>query len=127
MAVEKLCPPSTRKLMREQGVLVLDGDAIDEAQLKAARVERAEFVIASCNDDGTNAAIAAKVDRILGRLLTRKSALVCRTLIRHPDILRLLSDEKFLVAKLPQCRVNFSDLDQHAVAARRVIRMHRWI
>jgi len=123
VAIEKSCSPSTRQLMRNEGVLILDGDASDEGQLKAAQVHRAEFVIASCKDDQTNAAIAALVGKVLGSVSGRSVPLVCRTLIGNPDTRQLLSRHPLFSDTL-RYRVNFSDLDQHGVAARQAFRLY---
>ena len=123
VAIEKSCSHSTRQLMRNEGVLILDGDANDEGQLKPAQVHRAEFVIASCEDDQTNAAIAAMVGKVLGSARGRSVPLVCRTMIGNPDTRQLLSRHPLFSDAL-RYRVNFSDLDQHAVAARQAFRLY---
>lgn len=124
VAIEKSCPSSTRQLMREQGVLVFDGDATDEGQLRAARVDRAEFVVASGPDDQTNVAIAATVARAFEPAGDRAAPLVCRTLIGNPDTRHVLSRQPLFSANPARYRVNFSDLDQHAVAARQALRLY---
>jgi hypothetical protein len=43
---------------REQGVVVLIGDATDRSLLCKARAHKAKYLIAVCTDDGTNAKIA---------------------------------------------------------------------
>jgi len=123
VAIEKSCPPSKRQLMRDQGVLVLVGDATEDAQLGAAQVGRADFVIASCEDDQTNAAIAAMVGKVLGSASSRSVPLVCRALIGNPHIRQLLSRHPLFSDPL-RYRVNFSDLDRHAVAARQAFRLY---
>jgi len=124
VAIERSCPLEARHLMREQGVLILDGDAADEGQLRTAQVDRAEFVVASCVEDETDAAIAASVDKILASSAKSGNALICRTLIRNPYLQRLLSKQKFFNTSLRRYRVNFSDLDEHAVAARQALVRH---
>jgi hypothetical protein len=120
VAIEKSCPHSKRESMRKKHVLVLDGDATDVAQLKEARVHNAEFVVASCLDDGTNVAIAAQVGKLLKSAPARAEQLVCRALIANTDTRQLLYSRPELQAQ-PQYRVNFSDLDQHALVARKAL------
>jgi len=124
VAIEKSCPPAMREAMRDQGVLVLDGDASGEDQLKAAQIHRADFVVAACPDDRTNVAIAAAAGKILASSRQRTAPVLCRTLIRNPDTRQLLSKQALLTADPLRYRVNFSDLDEHSVAARRVLRFH---
>jgi hypothetical protein len=123
VAIESQCPQATRQLMRQHGVLVLDGDATEESQLEGARIQRAEFVVASCHDDQTNIALAAAIGKLAESARGRHNALICRTLIENPDTRRLLSSASFS-SDDSRYRVNFTDLDQHAVAARQALRMY---
>lgn len=122
VAIEKSCPTSKRESMREKGVLVLDGDATEEAQLKQARVQNAGFVVASCPEDGTNVAIAARVGKLLESAPSRREQLVCRTLIADAEVRQLLYGNPLFQAS-SRYRVNFSDLDRHALAARQALRL----
>ncbi len=125
VAIEKSCSASKREAMREKGVLVLDGDATENAQLEQARVQSAEFVVAACPQDGTNVAIAAEVGKLMESAPAREAqllCLLCRTLIENAETRRLLYGNPAFQAS-PRYRVNFSDLDRHALAARQALRM----
>ncbi|MGO8797365.1 MAG: NAD-binding protein [Candidatus Sulfotelmatobacter sp.] len=122
VAIENSCSASKREAMREKGVLVLDGDATQNAQLKQARVQSAEFVVASCPEDGTNIAIAAEVGKLMDSAPSRHAQLVCRTLVGNAETRRLLYGNSAFQTT-PGYRVNFSDLDRHALAARQALRM----
>jgi voltage-gated potassium channel Kch len=125
VAIEKSCPPAVSQLMRDQRVIVLDGDAVDEEQLKTARVKSAEFVVATCPDDETNVAIAAAVGNILASPEEQRGRpLVCRTLIGNPITRQLLSSQNLFPGVSSRYHVNFSDLDRYAVAARQALRLH---
>jgi voltage-gated potassium channel Kch len=122
VAIEKSCSASKREAMREKGVLVLDRDATENAQLKQARVQSAEFVVAACPQDGTNIAIAAEVGKLMEAAPSRDAQLVCRALIGSTETRRLLYGNSAFQAT-PRYRVNFSDLDRHALAARQALRI----
>lgn len=123
VAIEKSCPASKRESLCEKGVLVLDGDATEPSQLKQARVQSAEFVVASCLQDGINVAIAAEVGKLMDSTPSRNGQLICRTLIANAETRRLLyANSAFQTT--PKYRVNFSDLDRPALAARQALRMY---
>ncbi|MEK6324289.1 MAG: NAD-binding protein [Acidobacteriota bacterium] len=50
---------------REGGIVVLQGDATDQAVLRKARVHRARHLIAICGNDGANVQIAVQAHQLL--------------------------------------------------------------
>src|ERR1041385_5816267 len=59
VAIEKHADPTTLELARKHGVLVFAADACDISQLRKACVHRAEFIVAACDDDKVNVAVAS--------------------------------------------------------------------
>lgn len=118
------------------GVLVIDGDACDPAVLRRARVRRAEFVVAACQEDRVNIAIAFRVGELLPTEWKRKKPLVCRLLLTDASVRTLLADPGMFPSGLtaatvprnerdrPLYRVNFSDLDLYDTAARQLFRIY---
>jgi hypothetical protein len=115
---------------RAVGIEVIEGNATEPAILKRARVDQSEFVIATCQEDRTNFAIAAHIRDILPSTLERRYPLVCRLLLRNYDLRSLVADESFFLAgdssekRLPY-HINFGDLDLFDTAARRCLRKHQ--
>lgn len=124
IAIEKSCPPPVHELLQHHGVILIDGDATEEKQLKTAKVHRAELVIATCSDDQTNLAVAATVRQILASSNANNRPVVCRTLIRDPATRVLLSRQGFFRDNPSRYQVNYGDLDRHAVAARLALKTH---
>lgn len=125
VAIEKQSSPGTAVAQaRASGVLVLEGNAIDPAQLRRARVGRAEFLVAACQDDHTNVAIAALVGQLVQPQKKRVRPLVCRALIRDPKLRALMSDESLFPNTGSSYRVNFSDLGFEDTAARQAFRRY---
>jgi len=54
------------KACRREGAFVLIGNALDVHNLRAARVDRADSLIAVCDDDGVNAQIAVRARELVG-------------------------------------------------------------
>lgn len=123
VAVEKQPAPVVLEKAREAGVLVLEGDAQDSNQLRRARVGRADFVIAACEKDRTNVAIAALAGQF-AQSESRVAPLVCRLVIQEPKLRAVLSNETVFPNTGTAYRVNFSDLDLEDTAARQALRRY---
>ncbi|NIM92879.1 MAG: hypothetical protein GTO18_04090 [Anaerolineales bacterium] len=54
--------------LRVRGAIVLTGDATDPAVLQHASIHRARYLIAVCEDDGTNAEIAVQTQNLIADL-----------------------------------------------------------
>jgi hypothetical protein len=132
VAIESEPLPAAIEEARHSGVLVIDGDARELRTLRRARVERAAFVIAACRADETNIAIAAHVGQALPPTLARNEPLVCRLLLRDPQLRKLLTDESlFPMAKgarpgdrVENYHLNFNDLNLYETAARQCLRKY---
>lgn len=122
VAIEKDPAPDALARARASGVLVLEGDARDPAQLRRARIERADFLLAACKYDQTNVAVAALVGQFSRPNKKRAGPLVCRLLIRDSTLRPLVSNEALYPHTGSAYRVNFTDLDLEDTAARQAIR-----
>jgi len=128
VAIDRQAPAGIERA-RSRGILVLEGDACDAALLRRARVAQSAFVVASCNEDHTNVAIAALVGRLLPPSPRRDRPLVCRLMVRDGELRRLLARESLLpvtgddnASEKPGYRVNFQDLHIQDTAARQALR-----
>ena len=90
---------------RDEGVVVLVGDAVDDVREDRVGIERASIIVAACGDDGVNAEVAIATRRALEtararrhplrRLLRRvggrsRRPLECFVHIDDPELCRLL-------------------------------------
>jgi TrkA family protein/RyR domain-containing protein len=123
VAVEKQPASATLEKARASGVLVLEGDAQDLAQLRRARVGRADFLIAACEKDQTNVAIASLAGQF-AQGDKRVAPLVCRLMIQEPRLRAALSSETYFPNTGNAYRVNFNDLDLEDTAARQALRAY---
>ena len=78
--------------LRVRGAIVLIGDATDHAVLRRAAVHRAKYLLAVCDDDGTNAEIAVQASKIAD---TRdRHRLTCIIHIVDPRLCDLLREHE---------------------------------
>ena len=131
IAIEQRGNTDAIEQARANGVEVIEGDAGDEAVLREAQVERADFIVAACREDQINIAIAARVGQLLPPRLERREPLVCRLLITDYELRSLLADESLFPSlngggreMRSKYRINFGDLNLHDTAARQCLRMH---
>ena len=124
VAIEKGAGRGALESARKSGALVLEGDARDLSQLRQARIERAEFIVAACRNDQTNIAIAALAGQLAAARNRPSEPLICRLLIRDAKLRSLVSDEAVFPRAGPSYRVNFRDLDPEATAARQAFRRY---
>jgi hypothetical protein len=82
--------PSSLRECREQGILVLPGDATQAMTLRLAGVEHARYLIGVCDSDGTNALIAATARGILPEKPER--LLTCVLHIEEPSLCATLEE-----------------------------------
>ncbi len=76
--------PSSLRECREQGILVLPGDATQAMTLRLAGVEQARYLVAVADADGTNALIAATARAVLPEKPER--LLTCVLHIEEPSL-----------------------------------------
>jgi len=121
--IEKHGKQASFEQARKAGVLLLAGDACDTALLRKARVGRAEFIVAACDDDQTNVAVASLVGQFVAPDSRREAPLICRLLIRDPKVRQLLNKETIFPGVGIDYRINFSDLNPDDTASRQALRL----
>lgn len=108
---------------KNNGSIVILGNAMDPHILKKAKLIKALRLIAVCQDDGLNAAIAAQAREMLpGK---RKKTLTCIIHIVDPQLFRLLKEREFEIEKTKQndlFRLEFFNLFD--LTARTLIQEH---
>lgn len=104
---------------REEGVVVLVGDASDRTMLRKARTHRARLLFSVVGDDGANAEAAGQVRRLVK---DRASSLTCLVHIVEPQLRDLLSEREFLTTNSENFRLEFFNVYQEG--ARALLRAH---
>ncbi|MFQ5864543.1 MAG: NAD-binding protein [bacterium] len=90
---------------REQGALVMIGNAVDQVLLRQARVHRAKHLISVCGDDGVNAEVA-----VLARELVKDrqgEVLTCIVHIVDPQLCHLLREQEIGTGRVDAFRLEF--------------------
>lgn len=101
---------SSAKRFREEGTIVLIGDAQDSTILRKARVGRAKWIVCVCSDDETNAQICAQSwDLSLGE---PGPAVTCLVHIVSPELCELLRLETIKRDQTGRFRVEFFNIFQ---------------
>ena len=80
------------KSCREQGMVVLLGDATDPTLLNIAGVSRAEGLFAVCDHDGVNAEIALRAQQLTQN--RKGDALICQLHVSDPKLCDLLREQQ---------------------------------
>ena len=79
---------------REQGAIVLIGDATNPTTLQKAGIRKARYIVALCNEDGVNVEIAMRAQELsVGR---GRNALTCVIHIVDPQLCELMRDQEIL-------------------------------
>lgn len=89
--------------LREAGAILVLGDAMDPAVLVRASVPKAKFLIAVCEDDGTNAEIAVQSQNLLTNL--NRDPLTCFIHIVDPALCDLLRENEIEGKRFPALRL----------------------
>jgi len=78
--------------LRVRGAIILTGDATDRAVLQHASVHKARYLIAVCEDDGTNAEIAVQAQNLIADL--DRDPLTCIIHVVDPRLCDLLRENE---------------------------------
>jgi hypothetical protein len=89
--------------LRVRGAIVVIGDATDPAVLRRASVMRAQYLIAVCEDDGTNAEIAFQAQNLVNELY--RDPLTCIIHVVDPRLCELLREKEFGGITFPGLRL----------------------
>jgi len=105
---------------RDEGLIVVIGDATQAQVLRRANVRSAAHVIAVCGDDGANAAIAGTVHALVaGR---RAKPIVCAVHVVDPRLCELLRGQELSPAFAGAVRLELFNV--YAVGARELLVEH---
>ena len=105
---------------REEGAIVLIGNAAQNAMLRKARVHRARYLFSVFPDDGANAEVAGLARELVKN---RKGvALTCLIHILEPQLRDLLSEREFATTGVGGFHLDFFNVFQ--TGARTLIKTH---
>ena len=90
---------------REQGIIVLIGNAGNQELLRQARVQRAKHVVSVCDDDGANAEVAVHAREQVGD--RQRKALTSILHIVDPQLCDLLREREIEMGKVDAFRLEF--------------------
>ena len=90
---------------REQGAIVLIGDATNQELLRQARVPKAKYLISVCGDDGTNAEVAVHARELVGDRGGR--AFTSFVHIVDPQLCELLRERELATERADVFRLEF--------------------
>lgn len=101
---------------REQGALIIVGDASHEYYLRKAVIERARCLFTASGDDETNTRIALTAQSILGQSsgAFREEPLTCYIHLEDPRLTRLLKVEEFAAVEENIIRFEFFNIYHNA-------------
>ncbi len=132
VAIERSGAAGSIATAANAGVAVLVGDATSPATLSHAAVDRASKIIAVCDDEQTNVAIAATVGELLagrrsaGESSKKKSGdaccLECWIFITDPRLRQTFQLDQLFPHTGEHYQVNVRGLDLFELAARQVLR-----
>ncbi len=88
---------------RRLGVIVISGNAADNAILAKAKLQKAKYLITVCGDDGVNADIAAHAREMVKR--NRENVLTCFVHIVDPDLCDFLTEQEMATRKADSFRL----------------------
>lgn len=105
---------------RDEGFIVVTGDATQPDVLRRARVGAAAQVIGVCGDDGANAAIVATVyGLVAGR---RRTPILCAVHVVDPHLCELLREQELSPAFFGTVRLELFNV--YALGAREMLAEH---
>ena len=92
-------------MCRDHDIFVLLGNATDQDMLRKAQVNKAQYLIAVCGDDGANAAISVQVRELLHG--SKRRALFCLVHISDFNLWRLLKEREITAPADDAFRMEF--------------------
>lgn len=93
---------------RDNGIIVLIGDATDRDLLQRAHVQTASHVVSACTSDGTNAEVAVYAHDLARS--RRSGVLTCAIRILDPQLCALLREQEIATDYSDPFRLEFFDL-----------------
>jgi hypothetical protein len=108
VAIEKNLANPQVSLCRDQGIIVLIGDATEEASLRKAGAQRARYLIAVCGDDAANAEVAVKARSL--NTNRRRGTLTCSIHLVNQQLYTLLREQEFGTHIFPSFRLEIFNI-----------------
>jgi len=96
---------SNLEQFRDLNILVLMGDPTDIEILQKARVHKAQYLVAVCENDGDNAEIAVNARALVSDAQNR--VLTCLVHITNPRLCTLLKEREIMSQKVHSFRMEF--------------------
>lgn len=93
---------------RDQGMIVLIGDATDREMLRKARVHKARYLISVCSDDGMNAEVAVRAREFVSS--QKNKVLTCGAHIVDTRLCHLLREREIELGKTDAFRLEFVNI-----------------
>ena len=121
VAIEAREEATHTAIAHDMGLAVLTGDATHLSILRRAAVTRARQVVAVCDDEQTNVAIAARLGELLATPGVRRNSpdpLECWIFLPDTRLRRVFQHERLFPYVGGAYRVNVGGLDLFSVAAR---------
>ena len=105
---------------RDQGTIVLVGDATDRALLRRAAVHRARHVIAVCGPDGANVEVATTTRELSAA--RKQGAVTCSVHLVSPQLCELLREQELATQAFTPFRLELFNVYERG--ARTLLRVH---
>jgi len=104
------------------GAIVLIGDATKIETLRKARLHRAEYLIATCGEDGANVEVALRADEVLARRQRSTAVLKCYIHVVDLELRTLFRQHKVLTTRRKAFQVQTFNIFENS--ARVLFRRH---
>lgn len=93
---------------RDQGIVVLIGDATDSEILRKSRVQKAKYLISVCGDDGVNAEVAMHARELVSS--QKNKVLTCGAHIVDTRLCHLLREQEIELGQTDAFRLEFLNI-----------------
>jgi hypothetical protein len=102
-------------LCRENGIVVIEGNATSSSILQKATIQRASYLVAVCGEDGVNAEVAMKARQLSTK--RKAGALICTIHIVNPQLCNLLREQEFGYEAFPTFRLEMFNIFERGARA----------
>jgi hypothetical protein len=106
--IEKAPGNSRNELCREEGIIVMEGDATEPLKLKRAGLIRASHLVSICGNDSINVEVAMAARELCST--RKKGVLSCVVHIINPDLCTLLRECEFGLETFPTFRLEMFNI-----------------
>jgi len=124
LVIDPLCNASQRQILRQQGMVGMEGDPRLPELLNLALLHRSERLIAATESDADNLAIAGAAHKWLAGAKGGQHEVTCHLLIADHALRAELNDHLRRTRHSGRCRTIVGDLNQPLAAARQALADH---